>query len=85
MSAERRTPALLAHRDVMAIRGLPHTLRQRKMTQAAEAIENIVSSYDALGDFVVVQETPLIAAAVAGVAPMEQTPARRRRWRRSAA
>jgi hypothetical protein len=76
MSADR-SPAMVSHRDVMAIRGMPPGLRQRRMTEAADAVDRIVASHDALrSGFVVIAECELARAA------LELRP-RRRWWRRS--
>lgn len=79
----RRAPALIAHRDYMAIRGLVPVLKDRNHV-AGPAIERIVASYEGLRDgrFIVVQECELTRAASVGAPEPHGSLPRRRWWRR---
>lgn len=82
MATPTATPALVEHRDYMAIRGIVPRLIDRNHA-AGPALQRILASYEGLrdGSFIVVQATPALLdalhAAATGVAPRPG----RRRWR----
>lgn len=78
------TPAVIEHRDYMAIRGIVPVLLDRHHA-AGPALQRIISSYEAMrdGGFTVVLRTPELDAALHAAATGEGAPPRPgcRRWR----